>query len=94
MHTELDDIIQNSAVFSQPAKQTDVFMAEIINQAIAELPVEFREALVLREYDHFSYSEIAEILGIDLSLAKVRVHRARLSLRKKLSPIVHDHYDA
>jgi RNA polymerase sigma-70 factor (ECF subfamily) len=47
-----------------------------------------KEALLLREYEGYSYQEIAEILGIDLSLAKVRVHRARVQLRKILTPIV------
>lgn len=61
-----------------------------IDKAIQTLPVPMREALILREYEDFSYQEIADALGIDLSLAKVRVHRARLILRKLLKPLVEE----
>jgi RNA polymerase sigma-70 factor (ECF subfamily) len=57
------------------------------------LPVSLREAIILREYQECSYQEIAEIVGIDLSLAKVRVHRARLILRKTLEPIAKEIYE-
>ena len=53
-----------------------------------------REALILREYEECSYQEIAEILSIDLSLAKVRVHRARLLLKKLLKPIEKEYYES
>ncbi len=69
-------------------KPGDVGLKEQIENAIAILPLTLREALVLREYEECTYQEIAEILGIELSLAKVRVHRARLILRKLLKPIV------
>jgi RNA polymerase sigma-70 factor (ECF subfamily) len=52
-----------------------------------------KEALILREYEGYSYQEIADIIGSDLSLAKVRVHRARLLLRKILAPVMEEQYD-
>lgn len=70
------------------APQNDIGMRQFIEKSIAQLPISLREALILREYEERSYQEIADILGIDLSLAKVRVHRARLLLRKMLQPIV------
>jgi RNA polymerase sigma-70 factor, ECF subfamily len=69
------------------ASESDVLLKEELEKAIARLPVPFREALVLREYEGYSYQEISTILGIDLSLAKVRVHRARLLLRKELTEV-------
>jgi RNA polymerase sigma-70 factor (ECF subfamily) len=66
----------------------DVYLREHIERALAMLPVALREALVLREYDGYSYGEIASIVGIDLSLAKVRVYRARLQMRKLLADVV------
>lgn len=66
----------------------DVGMKDYIEKAIAKLPVALREALILREYEDCTYNEIAGILGIELSLAKVRVHRARVILRKLLKPLV------
>jgi RNA polymerase sigma-70 factor, ECF subfamily len=67
---------------------SDLGMKSEIEKAIATLPLPMREAVLLREYEDFSYQEIADTLGIDLSLAKVRVHRARLILRKLLKPLV------
>jgi RNA polymerase sigma-70 factor (ECF subfamily) len=52
------------------------------------LPLSLREAIILRDIEGHSYADIADIVGIDLSLAKVRVFRARLILRRILSPIV------
>lgn len=74
--------------------ESDVIMRNSIDKAISQLPFELREALLLREYEEYSYQEIADIIGIDISLAKVRVHRARLILRKILSPIVQERHEA
>ena len=75
--------------FYEPVREnrSDVAMKEIIEKAIATLPIPMREAFILREYEECTYQEIADILGIQLSLAKVRVHRAREILRKLLAPI-------
>ena len=72
-------------------KKTDVMLKKTIDEAIASLSVQLREAIVLREYQECSYQEIAQILDIDISLAKVRVHRARLQLRKILEPVVREY---
>jgi RNA polymerase sigma-70 factor (ECF subfamily) len=66
----------------------DVLLREHLERAMQQLPVTLREALILRDIEGHSYNEIAEIVGIDLSLAKVRVYRARLHMRKLLMPIV------
>lgn len=68
----------------------DVILKERIEQALTHLPIALREALVLREYEGHSYQEIADIVGIDLSLAKVRVYRARLMMRKLLAPVLNE----
>lgn len=66
----------------------DVFLREHIDRALQQLPLALRESIVLRDVEGYSYQEIATIVGIDLSLAKVRVYRARLHMRKLLMPIV------
>lgn len=58
-----------------------------LEQAIAQLPVVFREVIILREYEDYSYQEIADMLGVELNLVKVRVFRARVALRKLLNPV-------
>jgi RNA polymerase sigma-70 factor (ECF subfamily) len=54
---------------------------ELLHQAIAELPVEFREILVLRELEGFSYKEIAEVADMPLGTVMSRLARAREHLR-------------
>lgn len=70
----------------------DVGLKDSVQRAIMQLPISLREALLLREYEEYSYEEIAQILGIGLSLAKIRVHRARLLLKKLLEPIAKEYY--
>ena len=70
------------------AEEHDVVLRQQIDKALAQLPVALRESLVLREFEGYTYQEIADTVGIDLSLAKVRVYRARLMMRKILAPIL------
>jgi RNA polymerase sigma-70 factor (ECF subfamily) len=51
-----------------------------VTAALAELPEGQRSALLLRVDHELAYDDIAATLGISLSAAKVRVHRARLRL--------------
>jgi RNA polymerase sigma-70 factor (ECF subfamily) len=67
---------------------SDIALKELLDKTISQLPLALKEALILREYDDYSYQEISDMLGIELSLAKVRVHRARILLRKMLQPLV------
>ncbi len=55
-----------------------------LRQAIHSLPSEQREVILLAKYEGFKYEEIAEILNITVSAAKVRVHRAMIALEKIL----------
>lgn len=59
---------------------------ELINQAIQKLPIEFREVLVLREQEGFSYHEIAGITGIPVGTVMSRLARARGLMRRLLTP--------
>jgi RNA polymerase sigma-70 factor (ECF subfamily) len=59
-------------------------LKEKIEQAILDLPGDFRIVLVLRDQEGFSTREVANILGINEALARVRLHRARLALRRML----------
>ena len=58
-----------------------------ILSALAELPFEQREAVVLRDVAGLSNQEVAEALGVSLPAAKSRIHRGRLQLRELLEPL-------
>ena len=55
---------------------------ELIREALAELPVEYREVLVLRELEQRSYLEIASITKIPLGTVMSRLSRARKRLQE------------
>ena len=49
-----------------------------------KLPDDFKDILTLRDIDGLSYNEISDILGINLSNVKVRIHRGREYLKNRL----------
>lgn len=59
-------------------------IAEYIRQAVQSLPPDQRSVILLAKYEGFKYGEIAEILNITVSAAKVRVHRAMKTLEQIL----------
>ncbi len=54
---------------------------EILRQALTELPIEFREVLVLRELEGLSYKEIAAVTSLPPGTIMSRLARARERLR-------------
>lgn len=63
-------------------------LLDLIDDALSKLTDEYKEAFVLREYDGFSYQEIAEITGLSLSNVKIRVVRAKNQIRELLQPYI------
>ncbi|MGC9943548.1 MAG: sigma-70 family RNA polymerase sigma factor [Verrucomicrobiota bacterium] len=59
--------------------------ADTVQSAIAELPVEFREVVVLREMEGFSYKEIADLSNVPIGTVMSRLARARKLLQKRLA---------
>jgi RNA polymerase sigma-70 factor (ECF subfamily) len=58
--------------------------AAAVRDAIAALPTELREALVLFEYEQLSHAEIAEAVGATVKAVETRIYRAREKLRSAL----------
>jgi len=61
-----------------------ILTSDQIDQAIHELPIDFREALILCDVEDFSYAEISEILKVPIGTVRSRIARARNILQKKL----------
>jgi RNA polymerase sigma-70 factor (ECF subfamily) len=57
----------------------------VLDAALATLPNSLRSVFVLRDIEGLSTAETAEALGLTETNVKVRLHRARLALREKLS---------
>ena len=59
--------------------------AEAVRRAIGELPVEFREMIVLREMEGLSYKEIADLSAVPIGTVMSRLARARKQLQIRLA---------
>jgi RNA polymerase sigma-70 factor, ECF subfamily len=58
----------------------------LLQRAISALPLIYREVFQLRDIEQLSVNEAAAALGISIAAVKVRLHRARMMLQKKLAP--------
>ena len=58
--------------------------SQLVQRAIDDLPVHYREALLLCEVEEMSYQEIAEVLSIPTGTVMSRLARARKAVRKSL----------
>ncbi|HOF89060.1 MAG TPA: RNA polymerase sigma factor [Armatimonadota bacterium] len=69
-------------------------MARLVREAVTALPEEQRAVVILREYEGFSYKEIAAVVGCTEDAARVRGHRARQALKHALAPVLLDECEA
>ena len=89
-HDELgaDDQVIDTRPDHDPALQGD--LAELrasLDAAIRDLPPRLRSVVVLRDMYDLPHEAIAEELGISVTAAKVRLHRARRRLREQVLPL-------
>jgi RNA polymerase sigma-70 factor, ECF subfamily len=61
--------------------------AERVREAIRQLPDDFREVILLRDYEDLSYREIAELVGCPAGTVMSRLARARARLRELLKDL-------
>ncbi len=61
---------------------------QMVRDAIARLPDDYRTVLLLRDIDGYSTRETASILGIRENAVKTRLHRARSALKTMLEPLL------
>ena len=61
---------------------------EEVREAIEQLPADFREIILLREFEELSYQEIATILACPAGTVMSRLARARAKLRMLLSAAI------
>ncbi len=64
------------------SEQTE--LGELIAQYVRGLRTDYKEVIILRDYEGLSYEEIAQIVGCSLQAVKSRLFRARSLLREKL----------
>ena len=83
---QLDAVADTHAVDPQQAALSAA-ESRVLADAVAELPLPFREVLVLRELEELSYKDIARVAGIPIGTVMSRLARARALLQR--SPLLH-----
>lgn len=86
--------LETAAVAVDPGARPDEAAARqqlgaALERAIGALDPMYREVLVLRDAEGLTAPEVAAVLGIGVDAVKSRLHRARLSVRKELAPLLH-----
>ena len=82
---------QLSEAGAEPSAETEVLESlpdAEVQDALAELPEQFRMAVLLADVEGFSYKEIAEILEVPIGTVMSRLHRGRRALEKRLWDVV------
>ena len=87
------DLDLETARLADPAKAPDEALAgrevEVaLEKAIGALEPMYREVLLLRDVEGLTAPEVAEVLGINVQAVKSRLHRARLSVRAHVAPLL------
>jgi RNA polymerase sigma-70 factor (ECF subfamily) len=62
-------------------------LREALSKALHSLPEKYRTILMLRDVNHLSITETAQILGLSEANVKTRLSRARLQMRDALAPV-------
>ncbi len=83
LETPFDEDVHDSPA---PAPAPDAVLLdkadkELLQQALAELPLQYREVLVMRELEDLSYKEIADVANVPIGTVMSRLARAREHLR-------------
>jgi RNA polymerase sigma-70 factor, ECF subfamily len=61
-------------------------LREALHRALTSLPQKYREVLILRDVQHLSIQDTAQILGVSEGCGKTRLLRARFQMRDALAP--------
>jgi RNA polymerase sigma factor (sigma-70 family) len=94
-HTMIDmirkekPIVDLEDVLAMPDSSSHQYsdLKEILDEAISKLPEDQRSALLLRDYEGYSYKEIEDITGMSESQVKVYIYRARQYLMQYIGTL-------
>lgn len=88
--TALDEAPEPVTTHTPGSAATDAEAAAAVRSAVAALPFELREAVLLAEFQGLSHAEIGEIVGATPKAVETRLYRAREKLRTSLARYLRD----
>jgi RNA polymerase sigma-70 factor (ECF subfamily) len=71
---------------ASPDSELDVLGVDLLTAALQRLKADYREVVVLREYDGLTYQEMAQVTGTTISAVKSKLFKARRQLLAILRP--------
>jgi RNA polymerase sigma-70 factor (ECF subfamily) len=80
--SEVGPLVSVGPNVTETIEQND--LARVVADAVAELPSQQREVIVLKEYEELTFAQIAEVLGLPTSTVKTRLYRGLVELRRNL----------
>ena len=86
---ELGRLLQDAA----ESPEGNLLYAErhyLLHQAVLHIPVQLRMVLVLHDMEELTTEQVAQILDLQSGTVRVRLHRARLSVRKEMNRVLED----
>ncbi len=94
-HTMIDLIRKEKRLADFEKINTDMYshtkqytgLSELLEEAVNKLPDDQRSVILLRDYEGYSYDEIADITGLSESQVKVYIYRGRMFLKKYIGSI-------
>jgi RNA polymerase sigma-70 factor, ECF subfamily len=93
VHRFTTDIPEVAYVPEDPFDDVVSDLLPYIKELVDSLPYDYRQALILTEYEGLTQKELAERLGISISGAKSRVQRARAKVKQMLLDCCHFQLD-
>ncbi len=96
-HLSLDELMPDDAEMSRllrdpaPGPERHMLKSEehdILQQAVLRIPAQLRIVLVLHDMEDLATEEVAQILHLKPGTVRVRLHRARLSVRKEIARVL------
>lgn len=66
----------------------------LLHEAVLRIPSSLRIVLVLHDMEELETDQVAQILGLQPGTVRVRLHRARLSVRQEMSRVLSAHFSA
>jgi RNA polymerase sigma-70 factor (ECF subfamily) len=88
----MKSVVGEEPLDGRPTVETGMMQqerAELVHAALAQLSMDYRQILVLREIDGCRYDEIAVILDLPVGTVRSRLFRARMEMRDLLTPRLH-----
>ena len=83
---ELEALL-HSAAHSPEAQAISQQNSERLHEAVLRIPAKYRLILVLHDMEELSAAEVAKITGLQEGTVRVRLHRARLFVRRELAAL-------